>query len=272
MPADDPLDALLAAARWPEVPPAATRTAERVWRAASARVRRRRAVGGVVGTVIAAGLAAAVLTPRPTPTIQTGPSPTPAIWKPTPTPEGRPATAVELAMLRTARPTRSTAGVPLVPLVTGWRSPAASAVVVRTAAPSPRVAGPASRLQLVERRDGTDPAAAAALTDLLADPTTEGTALTAVSRRPAAWTDALFADLGDRRVSVRTAAARALATVGGPAVTDRLIDMADRGDRRPEAMAALVRIRSPQARRFVAAAVRRPLLAAAAQSAVAQSY
>ena len=273
---DDPLDALLAAARWPEVPLGSARRVRQTWETAVRRTRRRRKAVGLTGvaTVFAAILSLAVVTsrrpgsvapplalvalPRTTPAVEPGRSPTP----------------LELAMLHATRATPGSTGadgVPLVPLVTGWHVAQVQEHRTTSAVAVPRDAGRGGRLQLVERGDGADPVAAAALADLLADPTTEAAAARAAARRAAVWTDALFDDLGDRRVAVRRAAARALATIDGPAVTGRLIGLARRGVCRPEAVAALVRIRSPQARGFVAAAVGSPQLSAVTRSELAQA-
>jgi hypothetical protein len=269
---DDPLDALLATARWPEVPPASARRVRLAWLTTAAR--RRRRARFVLATAALAGLAVVWLSPwgdvprpdRPLPRTVRG---TPIALAGV----GRPATALELAMLRAAPATRRSVamGVPLFPLVTGWHA-AAAAVAARPpgAGTTFRAAGPAARLRLVERSVGADPAAVAALADLLADPAQEPAAARAVAARPTVWADALFADLSDHRVVVRAAAARALALIDGPVVTGRLIDMARRGVCRPEAVAALVRIHTPQARRFVAVAVGSPSLAAVTRSALAQ--
>ncbi len=266
---DDPLDALLAVARWPEVRPEAGR---RAWRDAVGRTRSRR------GRLVATGAAAAVVTLAvftarhpaaiaPPVVLAVRPNPAPAAEP------GRPPTPLELAMLHaTGSAGRPTAGgVPLVPLVTGWRGAAVPGDRPGRERAVERPVAPTDRLRLVEESTGADPAAAAALGDLLADPATEPAAARAAVRRPAAWTDALFDALGDRRVAVRRGAARTLAGIGGPGVTDRLIGLARRGVHRPEAVAALVRMRSPRARRFVAAAVASPPLAAVTRSALAQA-
>jgi hypothetical protein len=292
----DPLDELLAKAQWPESPLVNQRL-EQHWRSISGR-----GVRTIHWSSIAA-LAALVIVaigiwrwPQANPPSRQMPRLSPIALA---TPQasinaGRPATNIELAMLRVVsrqqRPAKEpvvdlTQGVSLVPLVTGWSiaeqsHPQAALIAV---AP-PRVSPTLLAQQIVSTTDvhqrdrllddlvaeGPD-GARAAFFNLLADQSTAAAATAAVCRHPIDWTDTLFAALGEPRISVRLGAANALAEIDGPVITNRLIKMADAGVNRPEAVTALVQIQSTDARQFVAAAMRSLDLSGYVRSAIAQN-
>ena len=202
----------------------------------------------------------------------------------------RPATNLEVAMLRLSEPTQEETvrimpdGVPLVPLVTGWGvNVPMTQPGQETVAPTPPPADPTAliraasatdrkqRDQALDQLSSMGPARAGnAMMNLFADPSTAPAATAAVCKNATAWTDALFAALGDARTAVRQAAANALAQIDGPVVTARLASMAEAGVHRREAVAALVQIHSPQAKQFIAAAANSPGMGAIVRSALIQ--
>jgi hypothetical protein len=207
---------------------------------------------------------------------------------------GRPATNIELAMLRVvnhqhpstvqpfAAPPR---GIPLVPLVTGWQTTepsntqTTSATIVSQPIPVTLLFQQIVAVKDSQQRDHLlddlvtqgPTRARDTLFNLLADQSTAAAATTALSRHPAGWTEILFAALNEPRVSVRLHAAAALAQIDGPVITTRLITMADTNISRREAVTALVQINSTQARQFVAVAKRSPDLSGLVRSVIAQN-
>jgi hypothetical protein len=291
----DPLDELLAKAQWPESP-LATQRLEQHWRSISSRGTRSIQWSGIAA--VAALLIVAIgiwRWPQANPPSPEMPRLSPIALA---APEvsinaGRPATNIELAMLRVlsrqqqaARPVANLMqGVSLVPLVTGWSVAEQSHPRPAPIAIAPPQVSPTLLAQQIvsttdaHQRDrllddlvaqGPD-GARAAFFNLLADQSTAAAATAAICRHPIGWTDALFAALGEPRIAVRLGAANALAEIDGPVITNRLIKMADTGVNRPEAVTALVQIQSTDARRFVAAAMRSPDLSGYVRSAIAQN-
>jgi HEAT repeat protein len=177
-------------------------------------------------------------------------------------------------------------GVPLVPLVMGWSVNVPASRPTRAATvsiPPPvdvgelgRVAATSSSAkqrdramdQLVALGPGR---AGQILLDLLANDQTAASATEAIYRNPAPWIESLFAALGDPRMAVRWSSANALARIDGPAVTARLANLADADVHRREAVAALVRIHTPQSQQFIASAMHSRELSSIVRSAIAQS-
>jgi hypothetical protein len=218
----DRLDELLAKAQWPEITVDSTRRLGQYY----ADLRRNRLLAYRLTWLAAAAVMLAAIAPW---SLQHRLPPTPVVSVAPPNEHSRPATDLELAMLRICEPAEKgmirvvPTGVPLFPLVTGW--PITLPAVTSTQ-PSPSIDEQTSRL---------------------------------------------FAQLGDPHIAVREAAADELARIDGPAVTSRLAEMAEAGVFQREAVAALVRIKSPEARRFVAAAIASTELGPIVRSALLQS-
>jgi hypothetical protein len=289
----DPLDELLAKAQWPQSPPA-TQRLEQHWQTINSCRSWSIRWPSIAAVAAAAIVAIAIVGIWHSPQTRLLPQENHPLM---PIAEvsinvGRPATNIELAMLRvidsqrlrpqTAATARS--GVPLVPLVTGWSIPAEA----NYSSPSQAKPVPISPLLLSQRIFATSDShqrdrllddllaqgpmlARQSLFNLLADQSTALAATAAVCRHPTGWIETLFAALNEPRIPVRTAAANALAQIDGPVVTSRLIIMADAGLDRREAVTALVQIHSNDARRFVALAMQSPDLSGLVRSAIAQS-
>jgi len=290
----DPLDRLLAQARWEEPDAESTRQLRQQWHSLAARHSRPlwpRAIAVAASVAIAATALSILRYTQPQPVaISHVPAKPASSLTIEPLALSRPATSLEVAMLRLAEPTQEKTvrimpqGVPLIPLVTGWgvnvpmtqpsqmtvavaSPPADPAALIRSAT----AADPKERNQALDELSALGPARAGnAMFNLFADPSTSEAATAAVCKNATAWTDALFAALGDARTAVRQAAANALSQIDGPAITARLAKMAEAGLHRREAVAALVQIHLPQARQFIAAAADSPGLSAIVRSALVQ--
>jgi hypothetical protein len=289
----DPLDRLLAQARWEEPEAETMRKLRRQWNSLS-NPEHRFTWPRLVAMAAAVAFAATALPmlrymQRQPAAISRQPTITASTLTIEPLALSRPATNLEVAMLRLSEPTQKKTvrimpqGVPLIPLVTGWgvnvpmtqptqvattiaSPPADPASLIRTAAADPK-----DRDHALDELSALGPARAGnAMFNLFADPSTSQAATAAVCKNAPAWTDALFAALGDARTAVRQSAANALAQIDGPVVTARLTNMAQAGVHRREAVAALVQIHSPQARQFIAAAAEAPGLSAIVRSALVQ--
>ena len=100
----------------------------------------------------------------------------------------------------------------------------------------------------------------------VASPATSETALAALDDLPHAPVDALFAHLDAPRMDRRLAAARALGRINGPAVSERLATMVERGLHRREALAALLSSNGPEAARALSSFQRMPSLVSVIRS------
>ena len=100
----------------------------------------------------------------------------------------------------------------------------------------------------------------------VASPATSHTALAALDDLPEAPVDALFAHLEAPRMDRRLAAARALGRVNGPAVSERLALMVQRGVHRREALAALLSSNGPEAASALSSFQRMPSLVSVIRS------
>ncbi len=278
----DPLDELLAKARWPHPPAESTQRLRQQWvdlRIKSHSLWNWSRIAVAAAVLIAVGLR---LMPKSERAPISAVAPISLAASIPQIDRGRPATQLELAILRLQPAQHKAArvqppGVPLVPLLTGWPIPVSppppvNAVAdpkklvqaIRTGKPAQRDRALAELLALGPARAGKP------FLNLLADDSTAVSTTAAVCRNPTAWIDTLFAALNDPHISVRTSAAAALAQIDGPAITSRLIVMADNNEQPREAVAALVQIHSPSARQFVAAAMQSPSLACFVRSAMAQ--
>ena len=100
----------------------------------------------------------------------------------------------------------------------------------------------------------------------VATPATSDTALAALDNLRDAPVDALFAYLDAPRMDRRLAAARALGRINGPAVSERLATMVERGFHRREALAALLSSNGPEAARVLSSFQRMPSLVSVIRS------
>jgi hypothetical protein len=291
---DDELDRLLRQARWPEPTAESAQRLTRRWAELSRRPsmpiwRPILAIAAAVAIVLIGGRMFRRADVKPVPRIAVRPTVVIEVRTEVPA-AGRPLTDIELAVFRVIDKQQHAAkpivlasprqGVALVPAVIGWPMPAVEkpAVAVVPAPPDPaRLAERAiitagkDRDRALDQLVAIRPARAAQpVLDLLARPETSPAMIAALARHPAGWSDVLFAALNDRRVPVRSAAAITLARIDGPVNTARLIAMANADVNRREAIAALVRIESPDARLFVRFAKQSPQLSGIVRSALAQ--
>lgn len=232
----DPLDDLLAVARWPDMPADASQRLQRQWseiakRRPSASGWRKISIAAAVilllaGVWVFMSVRHDVPSPPRTIVMKTVPAATPIARVPS-----RPANPAELAVALTA--------ANLAP------EPAATTVAD---APSTR---PPETLEALLRRDPTTGVDRCLHLTASGHDRDAAAALKSV-RGPAV--DRLFARLDDPRIDVRLAAARLLGKVDGPAVTQRLAEMVGENRNRREALAALMQSDGPEARQFVARA------------------
>ena len=129
--------------------------------------------------------------------------------------------------------------------------------LVRAALLHPRL-GASAAAALVGRRD---PVGVDLLLTAVLDADARPPVAAAIRRHRSLPTDALLARLTDPLVERRLAAAMALGASCDPAVLARLADMARSGDRRREALAALIACESPLARQLLSGLDRDPLIA-----------
>jgi HEAT repeat protein len=111
-----------------------------------------------------------------------------------------------------------------------------------------------------------DPRALSTYLSFVANAATSDNALDALDDVADPPVDALFAHLDVPRTDRRLAAARALGRINGPAVSERLAKMVERGVHRREALAALMSSSGDEASRFLAGFRRIPSLVSVIRS------
>jgi hypothetical protein len=194
-------------------------------------------------------------------------------------PIGREPTRIELAMLKHAFP----ATAPAIPPATAPGSSVPKATEPRGAL-AQRPLGVEQRIGLIAQPDMPEARRQELLQALLSDsqspraigaylrfvdkPDTREAALRAAKTMPNPPVEAMFAALSSSSlVSQREAAARVLARIDGPAVTQRLATMAMQNQSRREALSALAMIDTKDAHAFLDRAAQSGPLAGAVRSA-----
>jgi hypothetical protein len=265
-PSDDPLDALLAEARWPEPSAGASRRVEAVWDAISPARSRMTirpwlwAAAAACVALVTAGLLTAAHTRRHArPTVARV---TPAIAPPRAVPittepyPSRPPNPWELAAMRDAERAQSAQAQPPKPEVATEAPP-------QPLAPVPP-ADSGGRQQWLAR------ALSEARVDLylkyVRDPATRDDALAATERVQHPPLNQLLDALDDPHEDVRLAAARVLGRIDGPVTTAALVRRVNDPAIRREVLAALMFSDGPEAATFLRAARGDPRLAAQVHS------
>jgi hypothetical protein len=233
----DPLDDLLAVARWPDMPADASQRLRHQWseitkRRPSATGWRKMSIAAAAVILLLAGVWVSipvrhdVSSPPRTVVMKTVSVVARAALVPS-----RPANPAELAVALTAANLAPEPAITTVADTSSTHRPETLETLLRRDS----AAGVDRCLRMTE--NGHDREAVAALKSV---------------RGPAV--DRLFARLDDPKVAVRLAAARLLGKVDGPAVTERLAEMVGENRNRREALAALMQSDGPEARQFVARA------------------
>jgi len=271
---DNQLDQWLAEARWPQADDRAVERLNGAWRDAWQRERgQRRTAVWWTAARIAAVIAIALIGARWWQASRNAPSPTHPLRHPAETvmnvqsaprkPIGREPTRIELAMLKHMQPATRPAGA----------LPAATEPVLGVEQRIALIARPdlpeTRRQELLQGllRDSS-PQAIAAYLRFVDKPDTREPALRGAKAMPNPPVEAMFAALSSSSlVSQREAAARVLARIDGPVVTQRLATMALQNQSRREALTALSMIDTNDARAFLDRAARSGLLAGAVRSA-----
>jgi hypothetical protein len=274
MPSDDPvLDALLDTARWPEMSAESHERLRRQW----LRNRSHSRWPAILSTISVAAvvvLAASlwlvnhtskrplervVKAPKPLVIVEASPSNNPYA--------GRPATPLEVAMLRLAEKrlgksvkpsTVAPSAQPPDPVREVASNPVNGIDPIILADRAILANNPQEQRRLIGELVAQGPARCGqAMLNVLGTRASES-ADTDLRSNSAVWTDCLFASLDDGRIAVRQSAVRILAEIDGPQTTARLEGMVNHNIHRREAIAALVHIRSTDAKDFLAAAARSP--------------
>jgi hypothetical protein len=274
MPSDDPaLDALLDTARWPEMSAESNERLRRQWlrncrRSHWPAILSKISVAAVVALAASLWLIAriskprlehAVRTSKPLVIVEASSSNNPYA--------GRPATPLEVGMLRLAekppgKSVKSSTVVPSVQPPDPVREVASNPVngidPIILADRAILSNDPQEQRRLIGELVAGGPARCGpAMLNVLGTRAGES-ADTDLRSNSAVWTDCLFASLDDGRIAVRQSAVRILAEIDGPQTTARLEGMVNHNIHRREAIAALVQIRSTDAKDFLAAAARSP--------------
>lgn len=263
---DDPLDALLAEARWPEPPADASRRVEALWDAISPAARRRlvirpwlwAAAAACVALLTAGLLMVSHTRHHSAPEIvravpPTAPlTPVPVVARPYPSRAPNP---WELAAMREAERTEMARAEPPKPQVAVEKSPPLAPVP-----PSDR-GGRQQWLAQVLSEHRVD-----LFLKYVRDPATRDDALAATERVEHPPLKQLLDALDDPHEEVRLAAARVLGRIDGPITTAALVRRVNDPAVRREALAALMFSDGPEAATFLRAARGNPRLAAQVHS------
>ena len=274
----DPLDDLLAQARWDE-PSAASRTRlQETWRGLTQRSRAavwRWSASAAAVVVIGIGGAWLAMQLRTTrPTLAVAPSPPPATPIVRQAVTWRAVTARDVLLMRLADRERGAAAA----------AAAAAAAVSATAPAAPPTVDPAAiaakarrtndavqRRQLLAALIDAGESSLTAYLEFAADPATKADALAALRSATTRPVDALFAQMRSPRADLRVAAASVLGEINGPQVTQKLIGMIAAEENRREAFLALASCRGEEARDFLRRAAQSEALSSFARSAMAQT-
>src|SRR4051812_38317809 len=261
------LEALLQQARWPAASSESRRRLEELWE--QKWKGERRSLGWIWPVAAAASILIGIGSfivlvlnpPRWTPgvvSIEPGPAPVAVVMK-VPLLEGRPMTMRERLLVGDMKPKKV---VPTTQKTIVAPPPALSRDPQELAGMAREEKDPKKQRKVIGEllRSQSDRAAALYL-ELVVDARTRRVALDALDDVKEPPVGALINELGNHRVSVRFAAARALGRIDGPATTFELVKLVERNTRRREALAALMYSGGEDAAEYVDGARRTPGLA-----------
>jgi hypothetical protein len=260
-PENDPLDALLAKARWPQASAESMRRLEESWKDQwSARPLRANWLWPMAtAAAILVGLGSVavlvLLPPNTTPIVQG-----PILINPYPKNpiqpvmiESRPPTMREKLLFSAMVPAPATRPAVIPPPPRDAQTLASLAL---------EETGTQQQRQLIaELIQSNDPSAVGLYLQLVMDRRRRDVALDALAGVKDPPVQALIEELSNSRVAIRFAAARALGRIDGPVTTGQLAELVRRNTRRREALAALLYSDGPDASAYLENARRVPALA-----------
>jgi hypothetical protein len=268
----DPLDDLLAQARWPQPSDESGRRLEGAWEDITRSSRRRWPLACTMSAaamlLLTAGTAWLTMRPNVRPTNVAVVEPPVQVQLVSHVTISRPPTPREMLLLRmedlrrSAPTKRESAGVEVVS-----KAPSV-AELVKTAR---LTTDAAERQRILAQLLDCGSSALPVYLEFVADRATKADALTAARFAQRPPMDALFAQLQSPRADLRVAAANVLGEIDGPIVTQKLIELITADRNRREAFLALASSRGTEAQNFLRAATESAELSSWARSAIAQT-